>query len=562
MKTKVLFSAAFLFFLIPFSPGQTIIDGGDVFGTWTKSSAPYLVRGEINVPLDETLTIEPGVEVNFEGYYKFNIYGCLIAEGTLVDSIVFTTDDTGTGWHGLRFQDTRKNNQPVSKITYCVVEYGISSGSCPNNRGAGIYILRSDPVISHSCIRNNRAETGAGEWGGGGIYCEYAGAVIENNLITNNYSGHDGGGIYCNSSSPVISNNKILNNEASFRGGGIATFIFSSPDILNNEIAGNYAGSFGGGIYQSGGKSLIQSNIIRENSSGKGGGIANYLSQVQGVFSKIFSNLIADNEASYGGGIWNQGSSNEIFNNTIVRNNANLHGGGMYNMQETVGPYIYYSDPMTANNIFYFNTADEGQQIHSLQGNVPVLWYNDIEGLAEDGITGEYDEKEGNVDITPGFDSEAEHDCELLGGSACIDNGANSVDGIDLPETDILGNVRIWDGDNDGQAVADMGAYEYGSSPLGMHEIQTGDNTIVLIVSPNPFSASVRISFQLENSMTTMISLRDLHGRIIKTLLNENFCIGRHEIMFDFGNLTPGIYILYLQTSDGEVAVKKIIKYK
>ena len=51
-------------------------------------------------------------------------------------------------------------------------------------------------------------------------------------------------------------------------------------------------------------------------------------------------------------------------------------------------------------------------------------------------------------------------DYSLAEGSPCIDAGMS--DG-DYPPTDILGNVRVWDGDGDGIATIDIGAYEYGA---------------------------------------------------------------------------------------------------
>ncbi len=51
-------------------------------------------------------------------------------------------------------------------------------------------------------------------------------------------------------------------------------------------------------------------------------------------------------------------------------------------------------------------------------------------------------------------------DYSLAEGSPCIDAGM--PDG-DYPPTDILGNVRVWDGDGDGVATIDIGAFEYGA---------------------------------------------------------------------------------------------------
>ena len=65
--------------------GQTFITAGDVSGTWTSANSPYKILGEITIPNNETLTIEPGVNVIFLGHYKFNVQGRVIAIGTLSD---------------------------------------------------------------------------------------------------------------------------------------------------------------------------------------------------------------------------------------------------------------------------------------------------------------------------------------------------------------------------------------------------------------------------------------------------------------------------------------------
>ena len=59
------------------SNAQTVIPPGDVSGTWTLGGSPYEIQGEITIPDSSTLTIEPGVLVEFQGHYK------LIVEGRL-----------------------------------------------------------------------------------------------------------------------------------------------------------------------------------------------------------------------------------------------------------------------------------------------------------------------------------------------------------------------------------------------------------------------------------------------------------------------------------------------
>jgi hypothetical protein len=65
----------------------------------------------------------------------------------------------------------------------------------------------------------------------------------------------------------------------------------------------------------------------------------------------------------------------------------------------------------------------------------------------------------GNINIEPQFVNEALGDYHLQWGSPCIDTGTNSPSG-GLPGEDLDGNARPQDGDGDGQATADMGAYE------------------------------------------------------------------------------------------------------
>ena len=135
---------------------QTHIPPGNVIGTWNAAGSPYIIDGEITIQAPDLLTIEPNVDVQFSGYYKFIILGRLLAEGTAGNLITFTAQVPATGWHGLRFFDTNTNGQDSCKIVYCTLQHGIATGSASS--GGAIYLENSDIIIENSTISDNEAK--------------------------------------------------------------------------------------------------------------------------------------------------------------------------------------------------------------------------------------------------------------------------------------------------------------------------------------------------------------------------------------------------------------------
>ena len=63
---------------------------GNVSGIWTTDGSPYLVTNNLILQPADTLIINPGVEVRFDGAFRFDIFGTFLAVGTENDSILFT----------------------------------------------------------------------------------------------------------------------------------------------------------------------------------------------------------------------------------------------------------------------------------------------------------------------------------------------------------------------------------------------------------------------------------------------------------------------------------------
>jgi hypothetical protein len=303
---------------------QTTIPGGSVYGTWPLSGSPYNVQGSIMIPNDSTLTIQPGVTVNFLGTYQFLILGKLIAIGTSADTITFTAANKSAGWTGIRFDNTTTNND-TSRITFCKIQYGRATGASPLNHGGGIYFNNVSKVaVSHSRIFNCSANNN-----GGGLYIYGGNPIINNNTIANDTisQGLGGCGIYIEMGNPVINNNIIygnsfFSNSGSPDGGGI--YLESgSPSIKNNIISYN-TGASGGGIHIDNGTPIISDNTITNNYAGEGGGIYIENTGTSATFI-ISNNILSNNVASDEGGGIKTNRDITITNNTIY-NNSGAYG--------------------------------------------------------------------------------------------------------------------------------------------------------------------------------------------------------------------------------------------
>jgi len=88
MFKKGLFLFLFIVFIQQNAMSQTNIPAGDVSGKWTLAHSPYLINGDITVPDDSTLIIDPGVRVEFQGYYSLNVQGRLLGIRTQTDTTI------------------------------------------------------------------------------------------------------------------------------------------------------------------------------------------------------------------------------------------------------------------------------------------------------------------------------------------------------------------------------------------------------------------------------------------------------------------------------------------
>lgn len=381
-------SLFFLFLILSFQTfPQTHIREGNINGKWSKQNSPYFIEGEIKIPRNKKLIIEPGVKIIFSGHYKLIVNGILEAKGTKQDSIYFFPSDTAVGWHGIRFIEA----EDFSTLEYCVLKYGktslieevksLDTVDCPTGEdcgewfdanGGAIVINKSNPLISHCFISNNLA----GSNGGGINIKNHSNPKITDCEIAYNFAYHDGGGICCSeSSNPIIFNCKIRNNYAGNMGGGLYVGYYSNALIDGCNIKRNVAKSRGGGIsYYTNAKPVVQNSIISGNSSKLGGGI--YIDEFYNKFREQFDKIdiritnvrIENNAADYGGGIWLRDTQGELSGVTICNNRAMI-GGGINIEHNPMYLKFSYEHPC---NIFMNFARVMGNDLFRLGGEKPT----------------------------------------------------------------------------------------------------------------------------------------------------------------------------------------------
>lgn len=78
---------------------------------------------------------------------------------------------------------------------------------------------------------------------------------------------------------------------------------------------------------------------------------------------------------------------------------------------------------------------------------------------------------------------------------------------------------------------------------------------------PNPFNPQTVIHFRLLSDNRVQLSIYDSRGKFIKTLTDQYFNAGEHDLVWDASNNSNGIYIIKM-IADDQMISKKIILVK
>ncbi|MBU0580996.1 MAG: T9SS type A sorting domain-containing protein, partial [Candidatus Margulisbacteria bacterium] len=131
-----------------------------------------------------------------------------------------------------------------------------------------------------------------------------------------------------------------------------------------------------------------------------------------------------------------------------------------------------------------------------------------------------------------------------------------------LPNSDVL------------SLAVDPDGYLYAATRIGVYKstssvITSVDNNISFTPAyislgqnyPNPFNPTTTIKYSIPKNDFVNLTIYDILGKAIKTLVNEEKPAGGYEVNFDASNLSSGVYLYKLQTGS-YTQVKKLMLLK
>jgi len=232
--------------------------------------------------------------------------------------------------------------------------------------------------------------------------------------------------------------------------------------------------SFGAGMAINGTGTLIKQNIFESNAQGGGGYgaaiggnsasptidsnifynntcdnqfLSGVISFVNSSSPVIINNVIENNPCRAINMTLPEGNTPQVTNNTIVSNQGGIH----VDCRVSTAQHIYRNNLIVGNDIgleIIFGTETDNP-----------TWQNNLvfgNGVNYSGTTDKTNVS-GNISSDPMFVDQTGDFYFLMAGSPAIDHGTNTG----APTFDFIGRSRPIDGNGDGSAVTDIGAFEY-----------------------------------------------------------------------------------------------------
>jgi subtilisin family serine protease len=447
--------------------------------------------------------------------------------------------------------------------------HGNIAGQFDDHGGGGaVAVLNASPLFEDCEFTGNSASQGSAiyVYGGSPIFRR---VDVHDNISYGTGFGLNprGGAVY------VIDTATKLPAPLRFEGGTLSGHDVAGPggalfaqnsavECIDMVVEGNSADSDGGAFHLQGGSLLCHGSTFSDNSiepgtNKSGGGI-----YAIGATIDIQTSHFLGNSASFGGGgVALDGCSGaNLSGNFVAANSAALLASGVYlsNCTNTT----LSSNTVVAN----FGASAGANGVYVAGGSATVS--NNI--FALNGSAG--------VSLADGFacgGGSATFACNLAWSntagnySGCPDptgsNGNVTADPLfcDAPQ----GDYRI--AVNSPAAAAQSGCGDIGAGAVGCGatgvedpELPVAELLVLRQNRPNPFNPSTRIEFRLPESGPVRLSIHDLRGKLIRTLIDAELPAGEHGAVWDGRDVArrhvaSGVY-MYQLLFDGKRVVRKM----
>ncbi|GAK89546.1 hypothetical protein JCM19297_1374 [Nonlabens ulvanivorans] len=360
--------------------------------------------------------------------------------------------------------------------------------------------------------------------------------IIDGIIISDGHASgaavNDKSGAAVYGSQSIILRNCIIENNVNYNSGTLQfsingasfarQFITIRKSIIRNNLARHSTVYYINMGSNKSANTSIDNNLIYDNlteDNGSEGGLS-------GLFWFRGDNVASDQEIRL--------SSNTITRNRLLATGTNVTGDVIVNATRISGVVLI----RLYNNIVWDNLDENNAEIQQLgiwtvgmslannvnsQFNLTALAFN---GNASNNLTG-----------NPLFTDIANDDFTLMAASPAIDVGSLNLTPATIVE-DLNGNMRIL-----GTEI-DMGAYEYDTTAS-----LNDNNQFSFSLYPNPTSNMITVA--VENSAFAKANIYNLQGQLIAS---------SQESSIQISDLTAGMYIIKIETTNGTTATQQFIK--
>ncbi|KOR37948.1 hypothetical protein AM228_03925 [Planktothricoides sp. SR001] len=387
----------------------------------------------------------------------------------------------------------------------------IQGSQFTNNKGingGAINNLLSQLAIKTSTFLNNNSTPGltANHGYGGAIYTDGAspndginpGTIrITQSRFEGNQGAGQGGALFLFMYPPdqaiveestILNNTVIKNAKGDALGGGLRAGN-GQLTITKTTLANNIADSQGGGLWIGEGtptaiiNSTFSGNQALKGADGSGTGVGGAISINTTQPAQIINSTISDNYAAFMGGAFWGNNQNTTATNSIFNNNQ---GGNPWNIKHQTGGQLLDG----GGNIEWPGPQTTAADDVTVTANITIA--DPKIGLLQDN---------GNGQLS----------YALLSGSPAIDAGVNTG----APTTDQNGQNRPVDGDNNGTAIVDIGAYEFPGMLPEIEFIGSTNNIVDGTTTPldfgsTPVGSVITKTFTVKNTGNAVLNMSNL----------------------------------------------------